>query len=106
MAHFRSFHRLYIAFSEILTEDDGTYDFYETRMRHNMAIPLSVPKACGYNDVVAELANDDDYFREHLNRVSRHVFELLLEQVEPQIISDHAGGYDPIPPDKQLSIFL
>ncbi|XP_041347129.1 protein ANTAGONIST OF LIKE HETEROCHROMATIN PROTEIN 1-like [Gigantopelta aegis] len=66
-------------------------------------IPRSVPRIKGYRDVIAEMTETD--FLEHF-RVSRHVFEQLLDCVTPHIISNYVGGNEPLPPDQQLSIFI
>ncbi|XP_041372770.1 protein ALP1-like [Gigantopelta aegis] len=107
MAHIPNFHRLYFAFSDILAEDDDLYQSYMMRIRSRILllsnIPRSVPGIKGYRDVVAEMTETD--FLEHF-RVSRHVFEQLLDYVTPHIISNYVGGNEPLPPDQQLSIFI
>ncbi|XP_046567601.1 putative nuclease HARBI1 [Haliotis rubra] len=108
MASFRTFHRLYILFSDLMGDDEENYALFLSKLRQwgvVASIPRSVPKAVDYTDIFAELSVNDDYFSEHF-RVSRHTFDILLEYIEPSISRHNRGGNHPVPPEKQLYIFL
>ena len=90
--------------------EDDVLEAYMQRVGHKFAlledIPRTVPRARGYRDVIGEMIGEnDDYFREHF-RISRPVFEQLLDHMRPLIEVFYRGGHEPIQPDHQLFVFL
>ena len=68
-------------------------------MRHD-----AVPKVLGYAENIIPQYNFDD-FRHHF-RLSRDVYEQLLQHIAPSLMLENEGGKEGIDPDKQLLIFL
>ncbi|XP_069131771.1 uncharacterized protein [Argopecten irradians] len=67
----------------------------------------SVPKINTYMGVIDDmiLPENVDDFKTHY-RLSRDMFDCLLERVRDDLIKDFRGGRCPINPDKQLLVFL
>ncbi|CAC5407863.1 unnamed protein product [Mytilus coruscus] len=63
-----------------------------------------LPRIQGYTEKVLPTFLSEDY-RTHF-RVSKELFEQILEKIEPKLIFVHRSGHEQISPYKQLLLFL
>ncbi|KAK6191317.1 hypothetical protein SNE40_003039 [Patella caerulea] len=98
---------IYAFLEEILNEND---DYEDSDIAPIIPALISkrpsVPKVEGFTELVINLNEED--FRYHC-RLNKETFMLLLGEVEAYLVPDVnyvGGGYDSVPPKKQLLVFV
>ncbi|XP_070175981.1 uncharacterized protein [Littorina saxatilis] len=88
---------------ELMDDDDEQAVMLTWLMKQQSLVRVPLPKVQGFAEVVFQW--NDIQFQEQM-RLSRHVFDMLLDYLTPHFTEEFHGGHKPLTPEMQLLIFI